>query len=115
MEFRIRSGGAVHEQSNGLESLYRFIRSLSLMRQRKRRHAINRFTTDAKRLATAGNDLDVWCIVQKFIRKLGAGFDEMFTVIKNEQKIFCAQIIENNGRQRHSGLGTQTQYRCDGL
>ena len=53
--------------------------------------------------------------MQEFIRKLRAGFDKMFAIIKDEQQVFRAQVIGNNILQRQPHLRADIQHGRDGL
>src|SRR6185295_4651938 len=102
IEFWIRRPRSFYKQLNRLKSRQHLIRSGSLIRQPKRRHTIDSFSADAQSLATACDDLDVWRVVQKIICELRAGFNEMFAVVEDQQKIFTAQKILDDIYQRHA-------------
>ena len=105
----------VPQKVESTQTRQRFTRRLSLIRQRKRWHAVDNFAANTERLAAAGDDLDIGRIVQKFIRKMCAGFDEMFAVVKNEQKVLRPQIIDHDVLERNSHLRADIQHRCNRL
>src|SRR5512138_945809 len=76
---------------------------------------ISKFTIDAQRLTTAGKDAQVRASTQKRLARLRTGFDEMLTVVQDEQKSLRAQILV----QRFDGIVlaalAQAEDRKDGL
>ena len=61
---------------------------------------IRHLTGDIQRFTTTGEDLEARALLQEVGHQAGASFDEMFTIIENDQSIFVAQII---GDQRLNG------------
>src|SRR5215217_596292 len=62
-------------------------------------HPINRLAIYTKRFAARCNNFELWAGLQKLLSDLCAGFNQMFTIIEDEQKGFVTQIINQDIQQ----------------
>jgi hypothetical protein len=112
----LRDSRAHDEQLHGVTQRERFKRrKIFGIGECKRRRAKSYFARDVQRFAARRENRNLGRVSQNVVGKLRARVDQVFTVVEDEEKIFCAEKIAEEIGKRATGLFLQTKDGGDSL
>ena len=81
---------------------------------RQRRHGQDRLTGDAQRFLAGGQDAHIGTGDKDGTRQLGAGGQEVFAVVEDEEQSSAAEMVDDGRSDRPSGLLRDAEHGRDG-
>src|ERR1700682_1345703 len=79
------------------------------------RHPPGYFSRHAQRFPTGCQDFEALAFFEQLNGQLGDGLNDVFTVVKDQQRVPLSEVVRQGGPQPSTGLLFQVQRVCDRL
>jgi hypothetical protein len=68
---------------------------------------------DTERLSAGGKYSKVRCLVKERIRQDGAGVEQVFAIVQDEEKTLATDMVDKTGHRPSAGFVTETERGHD--